>query len=330
VKRVSLALRGAFKGWRSLALVPGAYAAILAAVGDLRVEHVALALLVLGLACAGTRGRQFLRDVAPVVAVGIGYDTVRYARELILAPERVVGCGLRSAELALFSVGDGRTLQDYFTRNHHPVADLVLAVPYTIFLYVVLAYGTYLYFRDRTRMRRFVWAFAIANYIAFAMYLALPAAPPWYIRAHGCEIDLATAPSAAALLRVDEYLGVGYFAGFYSRAASVFGALPSMHVAYPLIGLLTAWPATTWRTRTIHLIYAAAMAAAAVYLDHHWVIDVLAGWAVALVAVAAAVRVARRLEGLAPITGDRAAAPDVGQKPQSAGRSRVAGLAAPD
>ena len=63
-------------------------------------------------------------------------------------------------------------------------------------------------------MRYFLWSYAIANYISFFTWLALPAAPPWYLRAHGCAIDLNTAPSPAGLLRVDEYLGIVTFETF--------------------------------------------------------------------------------------------------------------------
>jgi inositol phosphorylceramide synthase catalytic subunit len=137
-------------------------------------------------------------------------------------------------------------------------------------------------------MRHYLWSFAIANYISFVFWLALPAAPPWYLRAHGCTIDVSAVPSPAGLLRVDHMLGIGYFQAFYSRAASVFGALPSMHCAYPMLGLLTARHAATARTWPIHIVYVLGMFTASVYFDHHWIVDGLLGWTVALVAVAAA------------------------------------------
>jgi membrane-associated phospholipid phosphatase len=127
------------------------------------------------------------------------------------------------------------------------------------------------------------------------MWLAVPAAPPWYIREYGCGIDLAVAPSPAGLLRVDALLGIDYFAAFYSRAASVFGALPSMHCAYPLLGLLTARRAATWRTWPIHVGYTLLMFGASVYLDHHWIVDGLAGWMIAGFAVWAAEIADRRV-----------------------------------
>ncbi len=264
------------------------------AIGDLRPEHVVIPLIAGVLAYATPRTKQFLLDASPYLFVAFGYDMVRYARSAVLVPERVIGCGLREAELALFAVAPGVTPQDFFAARHHPFLDLFFSVPYAIFAYVAIIYAGYLYFVDRPRMRHYLWAFAIANFISFSMWLIVPAAPPWYIRAHGCAIDLSVAPSAAGLLRVDQYLGIDYFATFYSRAASVFGALPSMHCAYPLLGLLTAWKKIGWKTRPVHIAYAVVMFLAAVYLDHHWIIDAIAGWIVAVVAVWIAGRLLRR------------------------------------
>jgi hypothetical protein len=283
-----------------LPLLPALYAAVLAAFGELRPEHVAFGLLCPALAFASARSKQFFVDISPYVGVAIAYDTVRYARPLFVTEERVFGCGLRDAELAVFRAGPGTTFQDYFAAHHTPFWDLLFAVPYTIFVYVVIVYAAYLYFNDRTRMRVYLLAFAIGNAISFTCWLLIPAAPPWYLRAHGCGIDASALPSPAGLARVDTLLGIDYFATFYGRASSIFGALPSMHCAYPVIGLLTSWRASTLWTRPIHLAYAAVMAVAAVYLDHHWVIDVLAGWAVAVVAVLLARRWVRaRAEGAA-------------------------------
>jgi membrane-associated phospholipid phosphatase len=175
-----------------------------------------------------------------------------------------------------------------------------------VFAYVALVYAGYLYFKDRPRMRYFLWAFAVANAISFAMWLIVPAAPPWYVHEHGCVIDLAARPSPAGLGRVDALLGISYFEVFYSRAASVFGAMPSMHNAYPLLGLFTAWSSSTWKTRPIHIAYFLWMFTASLYLDHHWVVDAVAGWCVAGAAVLLAGKLlgrhADRASRWAPVT----------------------------
>ena len=278
--------------------LPLAYVTTIWAIGDLRPEHVIIPGIACVLAYATPKTKQFFVDALPYLMVAVGYDTVRYARAAVVTADRVIGCGLRDAELALFAVAPGVTPQDWFAAHNSPLLDLIFSVPYAIFAYVAIIYAGYLYFVDRPRMRHYLWAFAIANFISFTMWLVIPAAPPWYIRQYGCGIDLSVAPSAAALNRVDAYLGIDYFQRFYSRAASVFGAMPSMHCAYPMLGLLTAWKSTTWKTRPVHIAYALFMFAAAVYLDHHWILDALAGWVLALVAVVVAGKLLQRSGGM--------------------------------
>jgi inositol phosphorylceramide synthase catalytic subunit len=279
-------------GGMVLPLIPAVYAALLFVFdGDLRPEHVAVGAVCAAVGYWGAKGAALYRDLLPFVLTGIGYDLVRYARALWVTPDRVLGCGLRDAELVLFSAAPGVSFPAWFGAHSLPVLDVLAAVPYAAFTYVALGYAVWLWFVDRGRMRWFLWSFAIANAISFVTWIALPAAPPWYVLSHGCAIDMSTLPSPAGLARVDRLLGIEYFSGFYSRAASVFGALPSMHCAYPLLGLLTAWKHESRRARALHLAYAAWMALSAVYLGHHWVIDVLAGWATAT----AGVFLARRL-----------------------------------
>ena len=205
----------------------------------------------------------------PYFIVAIGYDMVRYPRNALVRADTVLGCDMRRLELRLFPAGSATTWQDWFAAHHRPAFDLLFAAPYFAFVYVVLGYSLYLYVVDHARMRHYLWAYAVGNFIAFGMWLLVPAAPPWYVRGHGCAVDFSVAASPGALTRVDALLGVDYFASFYSRSSTVFGALPSMHCAYPLMGLLTARRAATWRTLPLHLGYTLLMAIAAVYLDHH-------------------------------------------------------------
>jgi inositol phosphorylceramide synthase catalytic subunit len=277
----------AFRGGVALLpLIPAVYAALLYAFdGDLRPEHVVVGVVCLALGFWSMKSAALYRDLLPFVLTGVGYDLVRYPRALWVTSDRVLGCGLRDAELVLFSAGPGVSLPAWFGTHHVALFDLLAAVPYASFTYLAFGYAVWLWFRDRARMRWFLWSFAIANVISFVTWIALPAAPPWYIHAHGCSIDMTTLPSPAGLARVDRLLGIEYFSGFYSRAASVFGALPSMHCAYPMLGLLTAWKHEPRRALVLHVLYAAWMALAAVYLAHHWVLDVLAGWATAFAGV---------------------------------------------
>jgi inositol phosphorylceramide synthase catalytic subunit len=181
--------------WWALPAIPLAYALFVLALGDLRPEHVAFAIITCALGWSTERTKRFLVDLSPCIAVAIGYDLVRYARAALLSEERVIACGLRKLELSLFGVAPGVTAQDWLVAHHTPPLDLLFAVPYAVFVYIAFVYAAYLYFTDRPRMRRYVWAFAVANYLSFLLWLALPAAPPWYVRGHGCAIDLSVLPS---------------------------------------------------------------------------------------------------------------------------------------
>jgi membrane-associated phospholipid phosphatase len=64
----------------------------------------------------------------------------------------------------------------------------------------------------------------------------------------------------------------------------VFGAVPSLHVAYPLLMILEGWKRHRALGRTLLLAFYACMAFAAVYLDHHWIIDAIVGSTYAIIA----------------------------------------------
>ena len=93
---------------------------------------------------------------------------------------------------------------------------------------------------------------------------------------------------------MDARLGVHYFAGMYGRASDVFGAMPSLHVAYALIVVLEGWAVMRNGWRVASIAFFAAMCFSAVYLDHHWVLDVIAG----VIYCIAVVGFARRLTHL--------------------------------
>jgi membrane-associated phospholipid phosphatase len=116
---------------------------------------------------------------------------------------------------------------------------------------------------------------------------------------------LAQASEGPNLARVDGLIGVPYFHAMYGRASDVFGAMPSLHVAYALIVVLEGWAVFRAPTRIASLLFYAMMCFSAVWLDHHWVLDVVAGSAYCVVIVGVAGRVIR----LRPTLATRAAAP---------------------
>jgi inositol phosphorylceramide synthase catalytic subunit len=275
-------LRLLWPGWTILAPLPFvAHAVWAASQGRFHWENV-LGLGVLGaLFATGPRTKKLFLGVYPVVLVGIFYDWMRVVQNVGVSPERVHLCDLRAHELSLFGVpmnGGRGTLHDWFQAHPSSVLDALCAFPYAAFIFVCIGFAVWLYFHDYKRMLRFTWCFLALNIAGFITYHLYPAAPPWYYHSHGCAIDvLAHASQGPALARVDARLGVAYFAGMYGRSTDVFGAMPSLHVAYAFIVALEGWAVLKFPWRIASAAFFALMFFSSVYLDHHWVLDGLGG-----------------------------------------------------
>jgi membrane-associated phospholipid phosphatase len=190
-----------------------------------------------------------------------------------------------------FGVGawPGRlTLNELFARHHWTAVDLLTGCAYLSYVYAVVGFAIFLALADRTavgaaRTRALGWTFLGVNVASFVIYLLWPVAPPWYVAAHGLgPVELNAAASPAALARWDSLVGVPYFANFYAQASDVFGSMPSMHCAYPT--LLLAYGRELGRIRLLAALvsFQLLMCFSAVYLQHHYVSDILVGIACAL------------------------------------------------
>ena len=266
--------------------------------GQLRWDHIATAVLLTALAYSSVKTKRLFVGLLPVALVGLLYDAMRFVRNVGLSESTVHLCDLRNAELHWFGVsvaGTRVTLSDWLQAHATPWIDVACAVPYGTFLWIVVAYVIFLFVRDFPTLQRFTWGFLTLNVVGFLTYHVYPAAPPWYYHQHGCAVDLRAAAGAGPnLLRVDALLGIHYYAAYYGRASDVFGAVPSLHVAYPLLMITEGWHLHRILGRTLLVAFYVWLSCSAVYLDHHWVIDIVAGSGYAL-ATAVGIRLFDRL-----------------------------------
>jgi hypothetical protein len=144
----------------------------------------------------------------------------------------------------------------------------------------------------RERFRRYAATAVTLSLCAFATYWAFPAQPPWMA---GETIKMASVDRIVP--EVWGQLGVGTAQSLYENRDFVnpVAAMPSLHAAFPLMLLLFFWSAGRW-VRLVLGFYTLAMAFALVYGGEHFVIDILAGWAMALAvhAVVSAISLSRR------------------------------------
>src|SRR5262249_6864969 len=264
------------------------YILVIALLGGLHAGHVLIGLLGF-LDAYNERTRLYLRTFFPCIVTGAIYDSLRYTLVAGTAG-RVHVAGPYLLDRDWFGVG-GRTWNEVFETHHWAIADLAAGFAYLVYVawYLILAHVVF--FRGNvTRALGFARAFLIASLMGFVTYFIYPAAPPWYVTAYGfAPAPASLAPSPGAASRFDALLGTHIFGDVYGQGVEVYGAIPSLHVAYPFMAMLFSFVTREVRwARWPAAAFAVLMCASAVYLQHHYVIDVVIGLAYAAIAVAAA------------------------------------------
>jgi len=119
----------------------------------------------------------------------------------------------------------------------------------------------------------FVWCFGLMNTLAVITQVVWPTAAPWYNEMYGTQdatYDVRSSP--ADLKNIDELFNVEFFSAIYGQNPIPFGAFPSLHAAWPM---LIAIFAPTKKLQYVLWVYALTAAWAALYLNHHFLTDVI-------------------------------------------------------
>src|SRR5262249_47458824 len=144
------------------------------------------------------------------------------------------------------------------------------------------------------RAPRVMWAFLWLNLVGYSTYYWYAAAPPWYVELYGLgPANMNAQANPAGCLRFDALLGTHFFTGMYGRSADVFGAIPSLTIAYRLRAAYYAFQLGSARVGTV--TFYVIMVFSAVYLNHHYVLDVLWGSTYAILAGVVTDAVSNRL-----------------------------------
>ena len=273
--------------------------ALIAACGRLRWDYLVLDGLLAAFALGGARTAALLRAGLPLWITVVLYLDVQG----LLLPLRgtILTGDLFRLDAALFPAPGEAPLPwpAWFATRTHVVADVLASLAYGLF--VVPFFGAlFVYvFVEPERARAMAWSFFAANLLAICCFVLLPAAPPWYVLAYGPgPADLAIAPSPAGTARFDALFGVELFSDVYSRNPNVFAAIPSLHAAYPLMATWHLWGrGRGWRVFGVG--FTVWVVLSALYLSHHYVVDLLAGLATGLVSCAVVAWLRNRPQGSA-------------------------------
>ena len=249
---------------------------------DVVVVAFGLAALVLG------RGRLFLRDWIPFLALFFAYELMRgYADKFglpihvadVISIERIIGLGGLPTTL-LQAAPPGR-------RERAPTRLATISlIFYFLHFPLPLAVGFLLWIHQRRTYYDYVGALIVLSMAAFVTYLVLPVAPPWWAGQHGYVTGVLHLRDTGFDGLVQLFGFGNYFYSYknvYSISSNDVAAFPSLHAAYPFLAFLFArrvFPRAGW----LMLAYTACVWFAIVYLGEHWVVDIIGGVAYAFAA----------------------------------------------
>jgi len=177
------------------------------------------------------------------------------------------------------------TPNEYWRYNGNTALDIICGIFYLCWVPVPMLFAVYLFATRRRQLILFWLTFVLVNFLGFIVYYAFPAAPPWYVQYHGFNFIAHTPGNTAGLAKFDQYFNVGIFKSIYAKGSNVFAAMPSLHSAYPIVVLYYAVKNKLGYITLFFMIVMAGIWFAAVYLSHHYVIDVLAGIICAVVGI---------------------------------------------
>lgn len=246
-----------------------------------RPEHIVLAVLICTLFFASSPTRKLIVALIPFALFGISYDWMNLCPNYEINPVDVEG--LYNTEKSLFGIETAQwgllTPNEFFAHHTSRFLDFLCGVFYLCWVPLPIIYGLWLYFKkQRGHYLHFAIVFLLVNLIGFTFYYIHPAAPPWYVAAHGFTAIPGTSGEVAGLGAFGEITGWHVFEGLYARNSNIFAALPSLHSAYTLVALIYA---VRYRSplawRLILSVVTLGIWFTAVYTSHHYIIDVICG-----------------------------------------------------
>ncbi|WP_051204268.1 MULTISPECIES: phosphatase PAP2 family protein [Nocardioides] len=220
------------------------------------------------------RSRRGLRELGFIALLYIAYAASRVFADDALAPARERAMRIVDIEVTLL-LDLERTAVGWFV--DHDVAGLLAAYYYATAHYVGTAVVLgWLYRRRAALYPRARQVLVASTLVALVGYLLMPTAPP-------------------RLVGYADLMALHADSGWWGEAASApqgmgwltnqLAAFPSMHAGWALWVALAISAATTHRgLRSVGWAHAVLTAVVVVGTGNHWLLDVVAGWAIVLLA----------------------------------------------
>ena len=214
------------------------------------------------------------------------YDSLRAFPNYMVNPVSIQD--LYEAEKNIFGISTNAGLitpNEYAAINSNSFLDVIAPAFYLTWVPVPMLFVVYLFFKDKPIMAQFAFNFLLINIIGLIIYYIYPAAPPWYVAEHGFEFKAGTPGSPAGLIKFDRFFNINIFEGMYAKNGNVFAAIPSLHSAFPVLLLYFGIKKRLIAGSLFFFVILSGIWFAAVYTNHHYIIDVICGGTAALLSL---------------------------------------------
>jgi membrane-associated phospholipid phosphatase len=299
----NIEIRQRIQVWQvTVCAVVCAYLALGAATHSIRFYHWFILAAIPAVFVAGDRGRRFFLDWSPLFAFWMVYDRLRLAQPLLYSRVAVewpyyleswLFGWMTSAEVPAHAA------REWLAANLASPAGSVVGwsaqVIYFSYLFILPFHLAFWWWKGRSQQRerelfvRHLSAFSLLHVMAMLLYVILPVAPPWWITLHGMVQP--TADLVAQTNMSDAMYGV-VVQRMIKNAAQWFGAVPSLHAAYPMLFFMLSFRRRSSSQTWMWGIYSIAMCVTTVVLNQHYIIDLIAAVVLAAIACLMARRVA--------------------------------------
>ncbi len=233
---------------------------------------------------------QLLIAWSPLSAILVAYGVAEWVTGALGAGDATnrVGAALHVAEPAraderVFGTVPTVWLQERLVDGTPHWWDALAALVYVTHFVAIPLLTAVAWFALRDRFREWVVAALTMSFVGIAGYVVYPAAPPWLASERGQIGDVARISDLGwDVLHLDV---VGRITEAGQSGSNPVAAMPSLHAGAALLVAMFLWPSVSRVARGALMAYAGAMALTLVYTGEHYVVDVLAGWTVAVLAI---------------------------------------------
>ncbi|HZQ31446.1 MAG TPA: phosphatase PAP2 family protein [Mycobacterium sp.] len=255
-----------------------------------------------------------IRDWLPFAVVLLVYDVSRGAAKLVGTPT-MWQPQVQWDRWLFFGTVPTVWLQEHLKQAEPPWWEVSISTVYMSFFILPYVVAGVLWLRDREDWKAFVRRFVALSFAALAIYIVLPAAPPW-AAARCTPAEVAGGPSYPACMfgtsagvpdggllgamqtaqpganPFVERISTRGFATLHLHVArdlvnsgqvsvNMVAAVPSLHAALAMMIAVFLWRRVSRKWRPVLAAYVLMMAFTLVYSAEHYVSDILLGWAFA-------------------------------------------------